>query len=83
VSEDPYPGIPSGYVPRGPYAGPRPSTREKKISNPGVYEVPVAPGPTPLEIAASQASFCLRTLLPNDPDAQMTVRMLHAALGRA
>jgi len=30
--------------------------------------------------AAGQASFCLRTLVPDDPDAQMTVRMLNAAL---
>ena len=29
--------------------------------------------------AMGQASFCLRTLLPNDPDAQMTVAMLDAA----
>ena len=33
-----------------------------------------------LKRAAGQASFCLRTFLPNDPDAQMTVRMLEAAL---
>ena len=32
--------------------------------------------------AAGQASFCLRTLVPEDPDAQMTVRMLNAALTR-
>ena len=30
--------------------------------------------------AAGQASFCLRTLVSDDPDAQMTVRMLDAAL---
>ncbi|MDI3260297.1 MAG: hypothetical protein QJR02_11435 [Sinobacteraceae bacterium] len=35
-----------------------------------------------LRAAASQASFCLRELLPNDPDAQVTVSMLHNALGR-
>lgn len=33
-----------------------------------------------LRAAASQASFCLRTLLPDDPDAVMTVTMLRAAL---
>lgn len=33
-----------------------------------------------LRAAASQASFCLRTLLPEDADAQMTVRMLDDAL---
>ena len=32
--------------------------------------------------AAGQASFCLRTLVPDDPDAQMTVRMLNAAIAR-
>jgi hypothetical protein len=34
-----------------------------------------------LRAAAGQASFCLRTLCPDDADAQMTVRMLHEALG--
>lgn len=33
-----------------------------------------------LRVAASQASLCLRTLLPEDADAQMTVRMLGEAL---
>ena len=33
-----------------------------------------------LRAAASLASFCLRTLLPEDADAQMTVRMLGDAL---
>lgn len=33
-----------------------------------------------LRAAASQASFCLRTLLPEDAGAQMTVRMLGKAL---
>lgn len=35
-----------------------------------------------LRSAASQASFCLRTLVPDDADAQMTVRLLNDALGR-
>ncbi len=35
-----------------------------------------------LRAAATQASFCLRELLPNDSDAQMTVRMLRQALGK-
>ena len=34
-----------------------------------------------LRAAAAQASFCLRTLLPQDADAQMTVRHLRSALG--
>lgn len=34
-----------------------------------------------LRAAATQASFCLRELLPNDSDAQMTVRMLRQAMG--
>jgi hypothetical protein len=33
-----------------------------------------------LRSAALQASFTLRTLLPNDPDAQLTVRLLHDAI---
>lgn len=33
-----------------------------------------------LRAAAQQASFCLRTLLPDDPYAVMTVNMLRAAL---
>ena len=36
-----------------------------------------------LRAAAGQASFCLRTLAPDDADAQMMVRMLDASLGRA
>lgn len=34
-----------------------------------------------LRAACGQASFCLRELLPNDADAQMTVRTIDAALG--
>ncbi len=34
------------------------------------------------DIALRQASFCLRELLPKDPDAQMTVRMIDAALAQ-
>jgi hypothetical protein len=33
-----------------------------------------------LEVAARQASFCLRELLPNDPDAKFTVKMLSDAI---
>ena len=33
------------------------------------------------QAALGQASFCLRELLPNDPDAQLTVRMIDAAQG--
>ena len=33
-----------------------------------------------MQVALKQASFCLRELLPQDPDAQMTVRMIEAAL---
>lgn len=50
-----------------------------------VKSVTFAPDPRDAEIArlraaVSQASFCLRTLLPDDADAQMTVRMLDDAL---
>lgn len=34
-----------------------------------------------MESALNQASFCLRELLPNDSDAQMTVRLISQALG--
>jgi hypothetical protein len=36
-----------------------------------------------LFVAAGQASFALRTLLPDDPDAQMTVRMLERAMAKS
>ena len=42
--------------------------------------VPMSDREKALTRAAGQASFCLRELLPNDPDAQMTVRMLTEAL---
>jgi hypothetical protein len=34
------------------------------------------------EKALKQASFCLRELLPDNPDAQLTVRMIDAALAK-
>jgi hypothetical protein len=37
----------------------------------------------PLRAAMRQASFALRTIAPNDPDAQMTVEMIDAALSAA
>lgn len=42
----------------------------------------IAAAPALLD-AARQASFCLRELLPNDADAQLTVRMLEAAIRSA
>jgi len=45
-----------------------------------VAAIPAPEGAPTLLAALGQASFCLRELLPDDPDAKLTVSMIEAAL---